>query len=270
MRRGWLGLLLLPAACLAPDGNPSGSGPTGGNTICGTSCGGGNPPAFVFDKPFTGTVSIFAASQNPVMDSVPFAVLDLDAADSLHLKKGLLDSILGTDKLDSILKYTLTDSARKARPESLLEFNVAFVSGDSAWLVPGLRYRKGSHDSDLIVHVPRLKPFQTFRGKAAIPWDPNMVDWPKDFIYIGGTPFSSPIGSDSVFNLGGYPSETPLSARIFRYFRHGPMGSADPSQIILMESKNALSGDGEQVLQFEVVVDSIATTWKLCNGQLCP
>jgi hypothetical protein len=254
-------LALLGGSCMQPEGPHD--DPPGGNRTCGTSCGGGNPPAFRFDPPFTGTVELFAASQNPVMDSIPFLSLPLEGADSLRLEKTALDSILESDKLDSILKYTLTDSAREELSDSLLAFNMVFRSGDSAWLIPGIKYQNGGIDSDMVFQVAGLAPVVTFRGRAVLPPDAGEV--PKtpatNHLYFAGTPFQARIDSDSSFKLQSIPSEEPVPPLIFQ-FRVAMQSGGVPNQITLLQTKTPLSEDSTQVIRFDVLVDSIPTKWE--------
>ncbi len=230
---------------------------------CGTSCGGGNPPSFRFDAPFTGTAELFAATQNPVMDAVPFLSLELAGVDSFRLEKSDLDSILRTDRLDTVLKYTLSDSGWKRHPEAQLEFNMVFRSGDSAWLIPGISYWKGGLDSDQVFQVAALAPLDTFRGKVALPPDDvnTISNPPQDHLYFAGTPFQSRIGFDSSFVLNAFPSESPVLPRIFRYREKAQSGSKHSHQITLLQSKSPLSEDSAQVLTFDILVDSIPTSW---------
>lgn len=250
--------LLLPVACTTEE--------DGGIPLdrhCGTSCGGGNPPAFRFDQPFTGTVSLFVATQNPVMDSTPFFSQEVSGVDSLRLERSMLDAILETDKLDSVLKHTLPDSARKARPASLLEFNMVFRSGDSAWLIPGIGYQKGGLDTDQVFEIRSMEPILEFEGKVVLP-PPDLGDdqrSSRDYLYFAGTPYRSDIDFEKRFRLKGYQAGRAVVPKVFRWYSPPGNNPNKGAAVSIFESQAPLSSDSGQVLNFNQVADSLPTSW---------
>lgn len=250
-------IILLPAACAVDEtmeGRPCG----------GTSCGGGNPPTFRFHAPFTGTASLYALSQNPVMDSLPLWTRELAGADSLRLSHDLLDSILAMPRLDSILRNTLPAVAGNPMPDSLA-FNMSFRTADSGWLVPGIGYKRGSTGAGRIFTIASLLPIHNYTGKARLPNIDLTEDQqdPVDFLYLPGTPHYARVRNDSLFSLDAFPASEGIASRAFRWFVERGNAPGDTTHFALLNAKDTLAAGAFQELDFNPFVDSITTTWFL-------